>query len=63
MMTSHEKFIHYVDRADRGQVVDFLSGTENCFSCYANVYEHVTEDKVKHGIISGCPVCHRSFCD
>ena len=31
MMTSHEKFIHYVDRADRGQVVDFFEWNRKLF--------------------------------
>lgn len=62
-MTSHEKYVRYLERADNQEVIDFLNGSELCFSCHTNVYEYVTEDKVNHGIISGCPICHRSFCD
>lgn len=62
-MTPHEKYVLYLERADNQEVIDFLSGSKTCFSCCANVYEYLTDYDVEHGIISGCPICHRSFCD
>lgn len=62
-MRSNEKYLIYNQRADNGEVIDWLDGSKHCFSCGTNVYEHVTENKVMYGSITGCPVCHRSFLD
>lgn len=53
----------YQDRANNGEVIDWLDGSKRCFSCGENVYEHISEHKALYGSITGCPVCHRSFVD
>lgn len=34
-----------------------------CFSCGRQIYEEITLKKAKTDLITGCPWCHRSFCD
>lgn len=53
----------YQERANNGEVIDWLDGEERCFSCGENVYEHINEHKATYGSITGCPSCHRSFVD
>lgn len=53
----------YKSRAKDCEVIDFLDGERQCFRCNKNVYEHVDDFTVKKGMITGCPVCHRSFVD
>ena len=53
----------YQDRANNGEVIDWLYGSEKCFSCGENVYKHISDHKALYGSITGCPVCHRSFVD
>lgn len=62
-MRSDEKYHYYQERANNGEVLDWLSGSRTCFSCGADVYDNSTEQEVMYGSITGCPVCHRSFCD
>lgn len=63
MMTPNEKFLKYQERVENGGTIDFLSGSQYCFSCCCNVYEYVSEGVIKNGTITGCPICHRTFCD
>lgn len=53
----------YQERANNGEVIDWLDGSKRCFSCGENVYDNLTEHKVMYETITGCPVCHRSFVD
>lgn len=53
----------YQERANNGEVIDWLDGSQRCFSCGENIYDHITEHKVMYETITGCPVCHRSFVD
>lgn len=57
------KYEVFQNRVKKGEVIDWLTGSKRCFSCKSNVYDNVSEDVVLHGTITGCPVCHRSFCD
>ena len=34
-----------------------------CYGCGCDVYSQVTPDTAAHTYITGCPKCHRSFCD
>lgn len=62
-MTPSEKEVFYHIRANNHDTIDWLSGQNQCFSCYKNVYEYIDDDTVKTGMITSCPVCHRSFVD
>lgn len=62
-MRSNEKYYYYKERADNGEVIDWLSGSRHCFSCGADVYDNSKEQDVMYGSITGCPVCHRTLCD
>lgn len=62
-MNAQTKYNIFQDRADNGEVIDWLSGSKNCFSCHRDVYEGVSDKDAELGTITGCPYCHRSFCD
>lgn len=62
-MTPSEKHELYRSRARSCDTIDWLDGHNQCFSCHKNVYEYVDDYTVKKGMITGCPVCHRSFVD
>lgn len=62
-MTPLEKQEFYKLRVINCEVIDWLEGQSQCFSCHKNVYEYIDDDTVKTGMITGCPVCHRSFVD
>lgn len=34
-----------------------------CYFCQKDIYEHITEEKAKSTLITGCPFCNRSFVD
>lgn len=34
-----------------------------CRYCHTNIWEHVTMEKASNHLITGCPICHRSYCD
>ena len=40
-----------------------LFSAQICYSCQKDIYEHITEEKAKSTLITGCPVCNRSFVD
>lgn len=54
-MRSNEKYYLYQERADNGEVIDWLSGSHNCFICGSDVYDNSTEQEVMYGSITGCP--------
>lgn len=62
-MRANEKYYYYQERVNNGEVLDWLNGSRNCFSCGADVYDNSTEQKVMYGSITVCPVCHITFCD
>ena len=35
----------------------------NCRYCNQNIWEYITLKKASSELITGCPVCHRSYCD
>lgn len=43
--------------------IDWLSGSRNCFGCGKDVYKDLTIEEALNTRMSGCPHCHRSFCD
>ena len=34
-----------------------------CRYCHTNIWEHISLEKASNHLITGCPVCHRSYCD
>lgn len=34
-----------------------------CSSCCKQIYEIISLERAKKELITGCPHCHRSFCD
>lgn len=62
-MTPLEKEELYKSRANNDDTIDWLYGQNQCFSCHKNVYEYIDDDTVKTGMITGCPVCHKTFVD
>lgn len=36
-----------------------------CWSCHRQIYDEdrISVEEAKSELITGCPVCHRSFCD
>lgn len=46
---------------DRGYPM-FLPSNGFCYRCNANLAEHISEEDSKRTLITGCPVCHISFC-
>ena len=35
----------------------------NCLDCHKNIWEHITWEKASNELITGCPICNRSYCD
>lgn len=62
-MSPQEKEKLYKERAQSCEVIDWLDGERQCFSCHRNIYEYVDDATVKTGMITSCPVCHRTFVD
>lgn len=62
-MNSEELYKIFQERVSKGEVIDWLSGQKECFSCHKNIYEYLNEEDVTEYSITGCPVCHRSFVD
>ena len=51
---------------------DFAPSSGRCYSCNRNIYDEIDHGTYKTGIsveraskelITGCPHCHRSYCD
>ena len=40
-----------------------FAGNGNCWHCGHNVYDDMTIEEVSSKLITGCPVCHHSWCD
>ena len=40
---------------------NFANG--GCFSCGRDIYTLISVEEAGRSLITGCPVCHRSFCD
>lgn len=38
-------------------------GEGNCLFCKKNIWEHISLEKASNDLITGCPVCNRSYCD
>lgn len=58
-----DRYEVFQNRVNKGEVIDWLTGSKTCFSCKSNVYDNVSDEDVLYGKITGCPVCHRTFCD
>jgi len=43
--------------------VPFFAPKDKCWSCNNNIWEAISEEKASNELITGCPYCHRSFCD
>ena len=40
----------------------FVPGDGICFSCHKQIYEKITEEVAATEHITGCPICHRTYC-
>lgn len=38
-------------------------GNGRCYGCGINVFDYVPLKEAESGLITGCPRCHKSFCD
>lgn len=34
-----------------------------CRYCHTNIWEHISLERATNHLITGCPVCHKSYCD
>ena len=34
-----------------------------CWSCGTQIYNHISKEEARSELITGCPHCHRSYCD
>lgn len=34
-----------------------------CTSCHHQIYSKINHDEASNELITGCPICHRSYCD
>lgn len=34
----------------------------NCINCGKNIWEHISLEKASNELITGCPICHRTYC-
>lgn len=34
-----------------------------CYNCLQQIYMEIKFERAKNSLITGCPHCHRSFCD
>ena len=41
----------------------FISISGYCWSCGRDLLEYYSDDALSKSLITGCPYCHRSFCD
>ncbi len=42
---------------------DFAPSDGVCWSCNRQIYEVLSKEYVSTRLITGCPLCHRSYCD
>ena len=38
-------------------------GKGNCLRCGKNIWEHISLEKTSNELITGCPICNRTYCD
>jgi hypothetical protein len=51
------------DYARMHRLPNFTSHDGRCFACGQNIYTKISVEQAGSKLISGCPHCHRSFCD
>lgn len=34
-----------------------------CYACGSQIYETISVERASSDLITGCPLCHRSYCD
>lgn len=34
-----------------------------CFACHRQIYDDISVETAESELITGCPICHRSYCD
>ena len=47
----------------REKKAPFFAPTTVCFSCQQDIWEKITLERAATSLITGCPVCNRSYCD
>ena len=48
---------------EKNNAPNFAPNDGFCWSCGAQIYNHISEETAKSTHITGCPHCHRSYCD
>lgn len=43
--------------------VPHFAPTSRCWSCGRNIYAKISVERAGRELITGCPYCHRTFCD
>jgi len=51
------------DYCKRTGLPDFAPKNGICYSCHRQIYQYISEKKASTELITGCPICHRSYCD
>lgn len=36
---------------------------EECVFCGAHIWEVISDEKASNSYITGCPICHHTYCD
>ena len=65
-MTNEEKYKKYSEWCRSKNLPNFVPPSGKCFSCHQPVFEeteHTAGYPEEGEFITGCPHCHRTFCD
>ena len=41
----------------------FAPSNGYCYNCSKQIYEKISLEKASKQLITGCPICYRSYCD
>jgi hypothetical protein len=41
----------------------FAPRDSNSWCCHKNIWERISEEKARNELVTGCPICHRSYVD
>jgi hypothetical protein len=48
---------------NKKELPNFAPSDGVCWSCHNQIYNHISLEYASTRLITGCPVCHRSYCD
>lgn len=63
-MTAAEKFEAYKKHCKEQGLPNFVPSSGKCFGCHREVFaDYETKGADPDDFVTGCPHCHRTFCD